>query len=109
MMGDKQYNNEFESVCECFHEEDALMIASALNRVRNGCPDALPCERLTNMARAHASAEARIRELESALDDIVEGAWPDRETAFREMRRIAREAQGMAEASDATKESKGAT
>lgn len=33
MIGGKQYNDQFESVCECFDIEDAKRIASALNIV----------------------------------------------------------------------------
>jgi hypothetical protein len=36
MMGpegkEKHYNNEFEPVCECMEEDDANMIAKALNK-----------------------------------------------------------------------------
>jgi hypothetical protein len=31
MVGDQQYNNQFEAVCECYDEDDANAIADALN------------------------------------------------------------------------------
>lgn len=33
MIGGKQYNNQFEPVCECYTREDADTICTALNRV----------------------------------------------------------------------------
>lgn len=32
MIGDEHYNNQFESVCECFEIEHANTICAALNR-----------------------------------------------------------------------------
>jgi hypothetical protein len=32
MIGNKHYNGRFERVCECWNEEDAEMIAEALNK-----------------------------------------------------------------------------
>lgn len=32
IIGGKQYEGQFEAVCECFQEEDAKLIAKALNR-----------------------------------------------------------------------------
>lgn len=33
MIGDKQYKNQFDQVCECFEKEHADMICNALNWV----------------------------------------------------------------------------
>lgn len=33
MIGGEHYNGEYESVCECFEEADARLIADSLNRV----------------------------------------------------------------------------
>lgn len=30
-IGDEHYNNSYEAVCECFEEEDAILVCSALN------------------------------------------------------------------------------
>lgn len=33
MIGNKQFDNKFESVCECFDYESAKLICEALNKV----------------------------------------------------------------------------
>jgi hypothetical protein len=36
MVADKHYNNQYEAVCECFAEEDAILVCSALNAYWDG-------------------------------------------------------------------------
>lgn len=36
MIGDHQYRNQFDPVCECFSDEEAAMICNALNSTVKG-------------------------------------------------------------------------
>ena len=58
-------------------------------RLRAGCPETMPCERLTRMGQAHAEAKAETRELAGLLTRRTrEGGevmdWQDMSTAPRE-------------------------
>ena len=46
-------------------------LEAAEARLAEGCPDTLPCARLTRMAKAHAEAEAEARRLREALEPFA--------------------------------------
>jgi hypothetical protein len=54
----------------------------------DGCPPTFPCGRMTNMARAHAKAADRIRELEAALAHADEVSAAFEKAAWDQMGRI---------------------
>lgn len=65
VMGDK-FKKRLRSAFTAL-EADKERLSKERNEARGQpCPDTMPCERLTNMARAHSEAVARLRSAEEA-------------------------------------------